>query len=259
MGNEIKASTVVGIPAFNEEISIGSIVLRSLRYADTVLVIDDGSTDNTADIAKQAGATVISHKTNQGKGVAVMDIFNYAKGIDAAKLVLIDGDGQHNPDEIPGLIEPILNGSADIVIGSRFIKKNKHNVPGFRRIGQEVLTLATNVASNSRVNDTQSGFRAFSRNTFNCFSFHERGMGIESEMLVEAAKDNLTICEVHANIRYDVNGSTYGPVVHGFSVLGSVLGLIFRKRPIIFLSMVSLMLLMAGLILYFLAVFFFNI
>jgi glycosyltransferase involved in cell wall biosynthesis len=254
----IKASTIVGIPAYNEEISIGSVILRSSKYADKIIVIDDGSTDNTAEIAELAGAKVISHKTNQGKGTTVRDIFNYAKKVNAAIVILIDGDGQHNPDEIPLLIKPILKDQADIVIGSRFLEKRKHNVPGFRRIGQEVLTLATNVASKSKVIDTQSGFRAFSRKTFDCFSFQEPGMGIESEMLVDAANADLKISEVQANIRYDVKGSTYGPIVHGFSVLGSVIGLISRKRPIVFFGMLGFMLLIAGLAFSILAFVFYN-
>lgn len=258
IGKAIKASTIVGIPAYNEEISLGSVILRSSKYSDKIIVIDDGSTDNTAEVAELAGAKVISHKTNQGKGAAVKDIFNYAKKAEAAILILIDGDGQHNPDEIPLLIEPILKDDVDIVIGSRFMEKKKHNVPRFRRIGQEMLTFTTNIASRSNVIDTQSGFRAFSRKTFDCFSFREPGMGIESEMLVDAANANLKINEVQANIRYDVKGSTYGPIVHGFSVLGSVLGLIYHRRPIMFIGMISFILLITGLAFSFLAFIFFN-
>jgi len=121
-----KPFVVVAIPAFNEEIAIGSVVLRSLKYADKVIVVNDGSKDRTAEIAKMAGADVIEHTTNGGKGAAIKDAFDYAKFVNADILVLIDGDGQHNPDEIPVLLAPILKGEADFVNGSRFINGNGH-------------------------------------------------------------------------------------------------------------------------------------
>lgn len=231
-GWHVKANTrvIVGIPAYNEEIAIGSIVLRSFQYVDTVIVIDDGSKDKTAEVAKLAGAEVITHETNQGKGAGISDIFAYANRVGADAVVLIDGDGQHNPDDMPELLEPILKDEADMVIGSRFITKDHHSVPIYRRVGQEVLTLATNKAAGFRVTDTQSGFRAFARKALNCFTFGEKGMGIESEMLVDAGKVNLRIKEVQVDMRYDVKGSTYNPVTHGFSVLFSVLKIAVLKR-----------------------------
>lgn len=221
---------IVGIPAYNEEVAIGSIVLRSLQYTDMVIVIDDGSKDKTAEVAKLAGASVFVHETNKGKGAGIRDIFDYAKSAGADIVVLIDGDGQHNPDDMPGLLEPIINDEADMVIGSRFITKDNHSVPIYRRVGQEVLTLATNKAAGFKVMDTQSGFRAFSKKTVDCFSFGEMGMGIESEMLVDAGKASLRVKEVQVNMRYDVNGSTYNPVTHGFSVLFSVLKVAVQNR-----------------------------
>ena len=230
----MKSRIIVGVPAYNEEIAIGSIVLRSLKYADEVVVVDDCSRDKTGEIARMAGAVVITHDTNQGKGACIRDIFSYAKLIDPDVLILMDGDGQHDPDELPLLIKPILGCEADMVIGSRFLEKGRNNVPKYRRVGQEVLTAATNVASGIKNTDSQSGFRAFSRNTFNCFSFGEENMGIESDMLVDAAKSSLNIKEVQVDIRYDVDCSTLDPVTHGFKVLNTNVKLIAHNRPMLF-------------------------
>lgn len=220
---------LVGIPALNEEVAIGSITLRSLKYADSILVIDDGSTDRTAEIASLAGATVIRHKKNHGKGTSVMDIFAYAQALEIDILVLIDGDGQHNPDEMPRLLDPLLRGEADMVIGSRFLAGMANNVPIYRRFGQEALTFATNLASGIRLTDTQSGFRAFAKKAFDCFTFNNNGMAIESEMIVDAARAKLRIKEVPIAVRYDVNGSSLHPVKHGVSVLSNIIKLMVTR------------------------------
>jgi glycosyltransferase involved in cell wall biosynthesis len=224
-----KAKILVGIPALNEEIAIGSITLRSLKYADGVVVIDDGSTDRTAEIAALAGGTVIRHRKNQGKGSSIRDIFAYAQAIGADILVLIDGDGQHNPDEMPRLLEPLLKGEAEMIIGSRFLAGMKNKVPFYRRVGQEALTLATNIASGIKITDTQSGFRAFTKKAFSSFTFNNDGMAIESEMIVDAARTGLHIKEVPIDVRYDVNGSSLHPVKHGVTVLGKIIKLIITK------------------------------
>ncbi|MGA9141521.1 MAG: glycosyltransferase family 2 protein [Methanocella sp.] len=243
-----KPSILVVIPCYNEEVSIGSVVLRAYSYADHVVVIDDGSIDRTADISRMAGAEVIRHEINQGKGAGIKHAFEYARTSAADILVLIDGDGQHNPDEIPLLVEPILKREADMVNGSRFLVKDRHHVPAYRRIGQDVLTLVTNAGSGQNITDSQNGFRAFAKTTFDCFMFRENGMAIESEMLLDAATANLRIKEVQIDVRYDVAGSTYNPVVHGFSVLGSVIRGIVRRRQTLAYGLPGLALLIAGIL-----------
>jgi glycosyltransferase involved in cell wall biosynthesis len=244
-----KPYVIVAIPAYNEEIAIGSVILRSLKHANKVLVINDGSKDKTSEIAKLAGAEVIEHNTNKGKGVAIKDAFIYAKKENADILVLIDGDGQHNPDEIPLLLAPIINGEANIVNGSRFVNGNGHNVPKYRRLGQDVLSIATNIGTKLHITDTQNGFRAFSKKSFNSFSFSENGMAIESEMLMDAAGAGLKITEVPIDVRYDLEGSTYDPLSHGFSVLGKVIGLISQRRPLLFFCIPGVILFAIGSIL----------
>jgi glycosyltransferase involved in cell wall biosynthesis len=254
-----KPKVIVAIPAFNEEIAIGSVVLRSLKYADEVIVVNDGSLDNTADIARLAGAEVIEHTTNGGKGAAIKDAFNYAKKVNVEILVLIDGDGQHNPDEIPFLLAPILKGEADMVNGSRFLIKNGNHVPKYRRLGQEVLTVATNTGTRMNITDTQNGFRAYSKKTFNCFSFQQNGMAIESEMLMDAANAGFRIKEIPINVRYDVEGSTFNPVTHGFKVLANVISLISQRRPLLFFCVPGATLLLIGTAFFILVVNAFNV
>jgi glycosyltransferase involved in cell wall biosynthesis len=230
-----KPYIIVAIPAFNEEIAIGSMVLRSRKYAVKVVVVDDGSKDRTAEIANMAGAEVIHHFNNRGKGAAIKDAFDYAKKARADILVLIDGDGQHNPDEIPVLLAPILKGEAEIVNGSRFLANIGNHVPKYRRFGQEVLTMATNAGTQMNITDTQNGFRAFSKKTFDCFSFGQNGMAIESEMLIDAARSDMKIIEVPIDVRYDIeNSSTFSPLRHGLIVLGHVISLISQRRPLLF-------------------------
>lgn len=244
--NGKKLNVIVAIPCYNEEVAIGSVIIRSLKYANKVLVIDDGSEDKTGEIAKLAGAEVITHKTNMGKGAGIKDAFNYIKDTGADVLVVIDGDGQHNPDEIPALVDPILNGEADIVNGSRFLENNGNNVPGYRRIGQEILTAATNTGTRLNITDTQNGFRAFSKKTFGIFSFRQNGMAIESEMLIDAAQAGARIKEVPINVRYDVEGSTMDPVTHGIGVLNPILNIVSQERPLLFFGVPGILLLMVA-------------
>ena len=214
--------TIVIIPAFNEQAAIGEVVEKSLQYADDVLVVDDGSSDNTCELAGKAGASLIKHPTNFGKGVSLKDAFSKVDGYDI--IVTIDGDGQHNPDEIPKLIKPIKENRADFVNGSRYLNGFDKNTPAYRRVGQRVLDIATNITAGTSVTDSQSGFRAFRGDTIHLYKFRDPGFGIESEMIADAAENNLKILEVPITVKYDVeNSSTKGPVTHGVGVLFKII------------------------------------
>ena len=214
--------SIVIIPAFNEELAIKSIIDESLKYVDDVLVIDDGSSDNTYSIVKDTDALLIKHDTNLGKGVSLKDAFSEVLNYDV--VVTIDGDGQHNPCEIPSLIKPIVDGDADLVNGSRYLDGFDDDTPAYRRVGQRVLDIATNITSGTNVTDSQSGFRAFRGNTLKYYRFRDTGFGIESEMLADASENNLKIVEVPITVRYDVeNSSTKGPVSHGVGVLFKII------------------------------------
>ncbi len=236
------------LPAYNEEVAIASMILLSSRYADEVIVIDDGSTDSTKEVSELTGATVLSHDSNKGKGVALKTGFEYAKDYDI--VVTIDADGQHNPTEIPSLIEPILNNQADLVNGSRYINGHDTSTPKYRRVGQTVLDTATNIASGVKLTDSQSGFRAFSSKCFKYFNFDPEGFGIESDMIIEASNNKLRIVEVPITVRYDVNTTTANPVIQGISVLLRVLELMRFNRPIYFYGISGAIILFFGILIY---------
>ena len=222
------------LPAFNEEVSIGSVVLRARRYADRVIVVDDGSRDKTAEVAEQAGAEVIQHPENRGKGAALKTGFESLNG--EKVVITMDTDGQHNPSDIPKLVEPILNGEADMVNGSRYINGNKKDTPLYRRLGQIMLDNATRLDSGLNVTDSQSGFRAFAANTKGVFRFNQKGLAIESEMLADAANAGLRIKEVEIGVRYDVDGSSENPVSHGIKVLVKILQDMELNRPLYYFT-----------------------
>ncbi|MBR3213726.1 MAG: glycosyltransferase family 2 protein [Methanosphaera sp.] len=240
------SSVAVLLPAYNEEVAIGSMVILSLKYADEVIVIDDGSTDRTAKISKLAGATVLQHQSNKGKGVALKTGFDYASNYDI--IVTIDADGQHNPSEIPCLIKPIEDNTADIVNGSRYLNGHDNDTPTYRRVGQTVLDTATNVAAGVKLTDSQSGFRAFSSDSIKYFEFNPDGLGIESDMLIEASQNNLRILEVPISVRYDVQTTRENPVVQGLSVLMRILEIMRFNRPLYFYGISGSIILFFGIL-----------
>ena len=244
-----KLSTVmVCIPCYNEEVAVGSLVLRASQYADKVVVLDDGSTDKTAEVARLAGADVLVHERNLGKGAALRDLFQYATQSGEDIIVIMDGDGQHNPDDIPALIKPITLDEADIVNGSRYLNGGDSSTPRYRRFGQVVLDKLTRLGLNTDqdITDTQSGFRAFSMQTAPFFKFTSDKLAIDSEMLMDAARAKLRIKEVEIGVRYDVGHSSKHPVSHGFEVARGVLRNIEFKRPLIVFTIPGLIIIAIG-------------
>ena len=213
-------NVVAIIPAYNEEKALADVIDRTLEHVDEVIVVDDGSSDKTSEVAIEAGARVIKHSVNLGKGEALKSGFK-AIGDDSI-IITIDGDGQHNPSEIPDLVRPIVEDGADLVNGSRYMNGPEENTPAYRRVGQKVLDIATNISAGTKVTDSQSGFRAFSPQSKNVFRFKDTGFGIESEMLVDAAEAGLKIVEVPITVRYDLDGSTKDPITHGVGVLFNI-------------------------------------
>lgn len=235
------------LPAYNEEVSIGSVVLLTKVYADTVVVVDDGSTDRTAEIARKAGAEVIVHEENTGKGGALKTGFAAAVKMGADVIVTMDSDAQHNPSDIPKLAAPIIKGEVDMVNGSRYLYGNDKNTPKYRRVGQAVLDKATNRSSGLKITDSQSGFRAFAASIVDIFRFNAIGMAIESEMLADAGKAGLRISEVEIGVRYDVEGSTKNPLIHGLEVLVMILKDMEFNKPLFYFTVPGLILGIIGL------------
>lgn len=236
------------IPAFNEEVTIGSVVLKARNFVDNVIVIDDGSNDDTSFIAEMAGATVIKHKKNGGYGSALKSCFKYARDGNAHAMVILDSDGQHDPLYIPHLMEKIYEG-ADVVVGSRFLNGARKEIPIYRKFGMKVLDLATNTVSGLDVSDTQSGYRAYSKKAIDLISINGSGMSVGSEILIQAKCNNLAIEEVPITCKYDVeNPSTHNPVRHGIGVLMGVVRTIGVNHPLLYFGIPGVMMLIAGLI-----------
>jgi glycosyltransferase involved in cell wall biosynthesis len=236
---------LVCIPAFNEAKTIEDIIMKSKKHADGVIVYDDGSTDNTYDLAKSSGATVIKSPKNTGYGAAIRALFQAAKDQNADIMITLDSDGQHNPDQIPVLIEPLLKQGVDLVIGSRFLNRNdKERVPRYRSFGIKTITKLTQSASYGRITDAQSGFRAYNKNALSKINLFEDGMAVSIEILLRAKEKNLLTTEVPISINYDVKDtSTHNPISHGVGVLYSVLQFISLRHPLAFYGLPGIALL----------------
>ena len=234
---------LVAMPAYNEEKYIGSLVAEAQQYGDEVLIIDDGSTDDTSKTARLAGATVIQHKENKGYGAAVQSILAEAKRISPDILVLLDADSQHNPNEIPRLVKPISQGF-DLVIGSR--KLLRDSIPLYRRIGQGVISYFCYILSGENLSDSESGFRVFSKKAVGILELREDGMSVSAETIAKAAEKGLKITEIPISITYTRDGSTLNPVRHGFGVLSRIIAMILERRPLFFFGLGGAILTLLG-------------
>lgn len=236
------------IPAFNEERSIGDVIRKAKNFVDKVIVCDDGSEDSTSRKAKDAGATVLRHEKNLGKGAALKTLFKHAKEINADMMVTIDGDGQFLPDEMGLLIKPILEEGSDVVIGYRF--SSDMEMPSYRKAGNKILDKITNMASELPFRDTQSGFRAYSKKAIQSINFTTDGFGADSEILVVASQKGLKISEVKVSVIYDTGGktSTKNPVLHSGDVVASLVELVALRHPLKYLGIPGLILIILGTI-----------
>ena len=236
---------IVGLPAYNEERAVAGVVLQAKQYADMVIVVNDGSVDNTARLARLAGAEVVEHDKNKGYGAAIQTILTEAGKRDADILVIIDADAQHDPNEIPRLIDAVKAGS-DVVIGSR--ESQKDVIPGYRRFGQSVLAKFTNIAARQNLSDTESGFRAYSKKAIAEMELSQQGMAISAEIISEASHKGLKISEVPITVSYDDVTSSQNPVLHGLGNLSRIFFFISERRPLLFFSVIGGILLILGIV-----------
>ena len=239
-------TTLLCIPAFNEENVIGDVVKKSLEFVDHVVVYDDGSSDKTSEIAENAGAYVIRNSQNKGKGYALQSLFKYAKHQNSEIIVTMDGDGQFKPDEIPKLCKPILHDGQDLVVGYRF--DNNDEMPKYREIGNKMLDRISSIAAKLPLKDTQSGFRAYSKKAIQSIIFSSKGFGADSEILINAHEKGLKITEEKVTVLYNTGHktSTKNPISHTTGVAASVIELILIKHPLKFLGIPGILFLISG-------------
>ncbi len=247
---EPKRFVLVGIPAYNEEKTIAKVVLDALKHADKVVVCDDGSSDMTAEIAERLGAEVLRHEANQGYGASVRTLFRRARELNADVFVTLDADGQHDPKEISIVVKPIVEDAVDIAVGSRFLSQGlSSGMPLYRKVGVKLITKLTNAGSRGgTVSDAQSGFRAYGRKSLKALELSENGMGLSSQILMDAGTQHLKVCEVPVSIRYDngVKTSKHNPVRHGVDVVMSIVRLFVERRPLVMLGIPGIVCTLAG-------------
>ena len=236
---------IIGIPAYNEEKNIASIISKLKESADKIIVCNDGSTDLTGKISEELNVITIHHKENLGYGAAIRSIFLKAKELDGDILVTFDADGQHMITDIKNVISPIEKKQSDVVIGSRFLTKS-NSVPQYRKLGINIITKVTNSTLNEKLTDAQSGFRAYSKDVLRKIIPTDTGMGVSTELLIKSSNLGFRISEVPITVSYEGKTSTHNPVSHGVDVLLSTIKYTALERPLKFYGIPAMVFLVIG-------------
>ncbi len=234
MNNEYSKIIVI-IPAYNEEASILKVItdIKLIVPYAKIVVIDDGSTDNSAGTALQAGAVVISHPFNLGYGAALQTGYKYAlrKGYDI--VVQLDGDGQHDPHNIPDVLQPIQDNSADVVIGSRFLGKDVYKIPFLRKTGMRIFSFIASVIMKQPVTDSTSGYQALNRNVFTFYSDRRYPVDFpDADVLIMLKRSGFRIKEVPVTMHGSHKSMHSGlkPLYYIFKMILSILLTVLRKE-----------------------------
>lgn len=191
---------VAVIPALNEATRIAAIVAAAARFTERVIVVDDGSTDGTGEAASKAGATVVRHVQNCGPGAATMTGLIAARRAGADIAVTLDGDEQHDPEDIPALLEPVLSGRADIVFSNRFGRRN--TIPAVRRVFNAVGNVVSFLATGKWVQDSQCGFKVFGPKALAEVNIRMSGYEFCTEIVREAVQHRWRVAEVPVKVMY---------------------------------------------------------
>ena len=253
-----KKSIIICIPALNEEKTIAKIIVDAKKYSDKIIVIDDGSSDYTPQIVKELGIELIQHENNKGKGAALKSGFSQAIKYSPDVIVTLDGDGQHEPSAIPSLIEPILTGKSDVVIGSR---SKKTKMPKYRKIGLKTINFLNRKAINLKLEDIQSGYRAYSFKAITAIAKESfQDYSAEFEQLESLAEKGFRISEIPVEILYEglEKTSKKNFITHGGELILASLFMIISRRPIMYLALPGTIFISLGLVFALLTLLLFN-
>jgi len=240
------------IPAYNESNNISQLINETSKYVDFIIVVDDGSIDNTFEKASSfSNVKVLRNSKNRGKGASLRKGMLEGMKHKPDIIVTLDADGQHDPADIPKIIEPIKEELADMVIGSRYNSNSTNEVPLVRGIGLSVINALNKSLVNVNVKDTQSGFRAYSKSVFGTISDYESlGYGAETEQLSQVEIYGYNIVEVPITIKYKglKNTSKKNPLLHGFNILSTIFKIAVEKRPLLFFGLGGIILITLSII-----------
>jgi len=252
-----EAGVLVGIPAFNEAETVGTVVAEASNYADEVVVVDDGSSDDTAAVSRQAGATVLSHDHNRGYGRGLKTLFRYAADRDVESLVILDADGQHDPRDIPQLVAAHETSGAEIVIGNRFGETAATEMPLYRRCGLWVITQLLNltlgnIRPSTQIQDAQSGFRSYNSSAIRSIAEQtnviDDQMSASTDILFHAHANDFRIEEIPTTISYDVtNANSRNPITHGISIVNNIRKKLERNYPLTVVGIPGVLLMSLGI------------
>lgn len=217
MGKDLVMKAVI-IPAYNEGKTIFEVVTKTKKFAQNILVIDDGSLDHTASEAARAGAVVLQHKVNLGKGAALKTGCDYAVQQGAQKIVTLDADGQHDPKEIPSFLSALE--LYDIAFGSR---KKPQSMPAVLKFGNKVLTKSLQILYGLRVQDSQCGYRSFRADAYKNIRWEATDYYVETEMAIRAGRKKLkhTTIPIETIYANKYKGTT---VLDGVTIVAKMIG-----------------------------------
>lgn len=234
------------ISAYNEEKTIARNVIQAQRYVDRVLVCDDGSIDMTGEIAEKLGAVVLKHPVNQGYEASLVTLFSEASRMNAEYVITMDGDGEYDAPQIPRMLESLMNGEANIVVGSRF-KKGSIDSPKYGKIGPETMSSLTPKLGYSDLSDLQSVFRAYDGKAIKFIGLSEKGAVSSTDILLKADEAGLIVKEIPTTITHNGTTPNSSSMDPGMGMITATLRHICMRRPLFFIGLPGTLVLMIGL------------
>ena len=217
------------IPAYNEGPNLGLVlrdtenILQNMGFPYEIIVVNDGSQDDTADAARKPGVILINNDENLGKGAALINGFRRARG---NIIVTMDADGSHRAEDIPFLLSPMLNGgSFEAIVGSRFVdEKGRRSTSSLHLIGNRIINALILMVTGRYISDSQSGFRAYKKNALGKITLHSTGFDIESEMTIKMLKKGLKFMEIPIRCDPRMNGVTrINTFQDGFNIVKTII------------------------------------